>query len=471
MKMANFRLFDLPKELVLEVLEACERHDLATFIRTSNASWNIGHPVLYALPIEEKQRVFLWAARTNRDGLVKYILDDILASIRDSAAFRDSAFLTAARSGCTSILKLPLGNGADPSSALVEATTADKPEVVKILLEYGAKLEEFPPHDFYMRPVDVGKENILHYAAMQGSTEMVRFLLTSNFGLNIDKADQNSDTALMKASFKGYHSTVAILLAHKAKPNLANAQGHTPLSRAAGHGHTDVMQMLLDAGAKVGGTERHNPLLHAAGSMHHEAASLLLDRGADVNWVGPTLGQTALHNAVIRGDHRMVRLLLDHGADVDQKNCLSMTPLCEATPCIETSRMLLDAGASVTVDGNLPLIIATISDDRHVVELLLTRRPSLTDIERTDLLGRTALAAAAAHNRPQILQMLMKAGCDINKPDRTGQTPLSRAIENGSDECAAILRRAGACEADLDGTVPEGILDLFASLVHGLRRP
>ncbi|KAL4995944.1 ankyrin repeat-containing domain protein [Aspergillus recurvatus] len=469
--MPSFRLFDLPRELVLEVLEACERQDLATFIRASNTSWNIGHPVLYALPIEEKQRIFLWAAQYNRDGLVQYILDDVRASIKDNAAFRDSAFLTAARSGCTSLLKLPLDNGADPSSALVEATTADKPEVVKILLEHGAKLEEFPPHDFVMRPVNVDKENILHYAAMHGSTEMIRFLLTSDFGLDVDRADQNGDTALLKASFDGHHSAVSVLLAHKANPNIANAQEHTPLSWAAWHGHTHVIQMLLDAGAKVDGTQRHNPLMHAVGSMYHEAASLLLDRGADVNWVGSTLGRTALHNAAICGDHRMVMLLLSYGADVNHKDRLSMAPLCEATSHPETSRLLLDAGASVAVDGNLPLIIATVFDDRHVVELLLARRPNLADIERTDLLGRTALAAAASHNRPEILQMLMKAGCDINKPDWTGKTPLSHAIENGSDECAAILRRAGAREAESDGTIPEKILDIFASLANGLCRP
>ena len=45
---------------------------------------------------------------------------------------------------------------------------------------------------------------------------------------------------------------VKLLLAAGAKVNKKNGSGWTPLFSAARYGHTDVMKLLLDAGAKVG---------------------------------------------------------------------------------------------------------------------------------------------------------------------------------------------------------------------------
>ena len=51
----------------------------------------------------------------------------------------------------------------------------------------------------------------------------------------------------------------------------------------------------------------------AAHSGFDELVEFLLDRGADANASGP--GFTALHEAIMRRDERMVAALLAHGAN------------------------------------------------------------------------------------------------------------------------------------------------------------
>jgi len=59
--------------------------------------------------------------------------------------------------------------------------------------------------------------------------------------------------------------------------------GRTPLSYAAGGGHEDIVEILLDGRAFIDSKDRESrtPLSHAARSGHKDVVRLLLDRGAD----------------------------------------------------------------------------------------------------------------------------------------------------------------------------------------------
>lgn len=89
------------------------------------------------------------------------------------------------------------------------------------------------------------------------------------------------------------------------------------------------------------------PLHFAAANGDVELVNLLLDRGAKIN-AATQDGWTALHFACLRGDEGLVQLLLDRDADV------SMT----------------------TTSGVSALSIATSEGDREIVELLLDRGAS-----------------------------------------------------------------------------------------------
>ncbi|RDW69013.1 ankyrin repeat domain-containing protein [Aspergillus mulundensis] len=338
--------------------------------------------------------------------------------------------------------------------AFIWAAEHDRPQ----LLEY--IIEDILP---VLKENDTFRKSAFLAAARGGCCSLVDLL--------IENGVEPSD-GLMGAIKADKPEVVKILLPHGIPDGSEGRRVHlakeTFLAFASAEGSAEVIKFLVTIGANVDGTERHNPLMHAVEAGHHKAAEVLLTSGADIKLAQGSLGRTALRAAAGNGDNQMVRLLLTHGANVNQKDLLDMTPLCYATQHLETCKTLLDAGASVEADRNMPLVEATIRDYRDVVDLLLARRPK--DIERTDLLGRTPLAVAAHHNRPEILQKLIQLGADVNKADRTGQTPLSHAVENESTECIAILRNAGCRESDSDGTIPAEIINLFNSLAAGLRR-
>jgi len=77
------------------------------------------------------------------------------------------------------------------------------------------------------------------------------------------------------------------LLAKKAKVNLTNEFGSTPIAAAANLGDARMVKMLLDAGANVNRIEEfrsQTPLMWAATAASNagEMVKLLLSKGADV---------------------------------------------------------------------------------------------------------------------------------------------------------------------------------------------
>jgi hypothetical protein len=89
----------------------------------------------------------------------------------------------------------------------------------------------------------------------------------------------------------------------------------TPLNFALRCNNSDIVRLLLDAGADP--TGRDSELLTPLHDVHDAAlAALLIERGADVN-ARATEGTTPLHLACVRDDIDVVTVLLDHGAEVD----------------------------------------------------------------------------------------------------------------------------------------------------------
>jgi len=97
-----------------------------------------------------------------------------------------------------------------------------------------------------------------------------------------------------------------LLLDHGADPKLANKDGVTALSVAAGLGYTDSNR----------GTE----------PQALEAVKLCVSLGLDVN--APTdKGETPLHGASRRGANTIIQYLVDNGAKINAGNKQGITPL------------------------------------------------------------------------------------------------------------------------------------------------
>lgn len=111
--------------------------------------------------------------------------------------------------------------------------------------------------------------------------------------------------------------------------NQPGDQGMFPIHAAANHGHSKVIQVLLQAGADVNTPHekvRATPLQYAAASGHLEAVRTLLAAKANVN-AEDTQGRTPLMWAASKGHGQVVEELLNRGADVNRKTQGNWTAL------------------------------------------------------------------------------------------------------------------------------------------------
>ena len=179
--------------------------------------------------------------------------------------------------------------------------------------------------------------------------------------INIDEADHNGITRLIREAFRGQVGMVKELIQHGANVNAQDTRGWTVLMFASIACNIDTMGVLLDCGARVNAMS-FEP--HAMTALHHavyarqtvhvpptqrvDAIRLLLSRGADVNLKGG-YGYSALHYPVEQGNSTVVRLLLDYGADINTRDSNGTTVLMHASESgrIHIIQLLVDRGADI----------------------------------------------------------------------------------------------------------------------------
>jgi ankyrin repeat protein len=118
-------------------------------------------------------------------------------------------------------------------------------ERVRELLNDGADIEAETGED----ETDEAAETALMQASWPGRIEVVKLLLER--GAKVDAQDEDGDTSLMKAAYHGRLEVVRLLLEHGAAVNHRDDAGDTALIWAALQQHTDLVQLLLEHGADV----------------------------------------------------------------------------------------------------------------------------------------------------------------------------------------------------------------------------
>lgn len=164
--------------------------------------------------------------------------------------------------------------------------------------------------------VDVADEignTALHYAAENGDLEMIRILLESRAPL---EAEGCADlTPLFAAASRGQIDAVKLLLDAGAN---AQAKNGTILCYVCeNHGCLPMVEALLSVGAKVnvtGGYMGTTPLHVALERSHTEVIPVLLHAGANAQTKDRN-GWTPFLHAALRCDIPTVRLLMEAGAD------------------------------------------------------------------------------------------------------------------------------------------------------------
>ena len=169
----------------------------------------------------------------------------------------------------------------------------------------------------------------------------------------------------------------------------AMKDGRTPLSKAAGRGHVEVVKMLLEE----------------------------IDAASAVNVQDTAPKRTALHYAAYNGRTDVVDVLLRKGADARIEDAKSKTALA-----------LCGQGWAKDKSGDrVPIIISLVDRDRE------------TAAKDTEL-----MAIAAIKGSTKVIEKLLDARAHPNKQDEHGWTPLQLAKQYGNTDAATLLAKRGA---------------------------
>ena len=153
------------------------------------------------------------------------------------------------------------------------------------------------------------------------------------------EAAQNASTGIYNDS--NHKDVIQLLLERGAKPNKPDKHEWTPLHWAIrNRDNRDILPLLLDGGANLNSVDNNGwtPLHDAAWSSNKDAMQLLLDRGAKPDKVCEH-GTTPLHAATSNDCKDMVQLLLNVGAEPNVSDNFGNTLLLLASKGISINNM------------------------------------------------------------------------------------------------------------------------------------
>ena len=216
--------------------------------------------------------------------------------------------------------------------------------------------------------------------------------------------------------------------------NKRNPDGSTPLQWAVYNGDIAEAKRLLRAGAdpKLSNNYGATPMTLAAEVGNADLIGLLLEAGVNADSANPD-GQTALLAVARTGNVKAAERLLDAGATVDAKEKWGgQTALMWASARRHPEMMQLLISKGADVNAR------SIDRDyqRHVTA---EGRPKSLDSG-----GLTPLLYAARENCLACVDVLLKNKADINLADPDSVSPLLVAIMNANWDLAKQLISAGA---------------------------
>ena len=404
------------------------------------------------------------------------------AGVRATDNQGDTCLTLAAYSGHTEIVRYLVGlpevelnhHEGDKKTALQCAVEENHPADAQVLITAGADMDT----------KDNEGRSPLHYACIDGALNIVKMLVEAGAGVCV--RDDYDATCLTIAAYRGHTETVRYLVGlPQVEVNLRNGNGCTALHCAMQHNDTEMVQVLIDAGADIDTESVHlasfsgaldvvkmlvrlgarvcvsnntegTCLMIAAGRGHTETVRYLLSLPEVELNHQDSAENTALHCAVdvCPIDQTsavqcalVVQLLIDAGADIEMKNRSGHSPLHNACcfGALDIVKMFVEAGAGVRDTDNhgcTCFMLAVQIGHTETVRYLVGLRE--VDVNHQDSDDKTALHCAVEEKYTEIVQLLITAGADMDTKDNEGRSPLHDACCFGALDIVKMLVEAGA---------------------------
>lgn len=362
--------------------------------------------------------------------------------------------------------------------ALCDAIESGFNEAVRLMLAHG--VSELNVHD--------DCENPLCRAILSKNASCIEMLLKA--GANVNTINRLDDKDLIVARAAVRVNDVATLTRLMEAGLQIHEDNDSLLKSAVSAGAEDCLKLLLP----LIKTSRTELLCKCASLGRPDIISLLLEAGADIKTKRevisgpfhtekrPPLLACITGNESINKDKESesVKLLLKAGGQVndrvenpyhneDKHRCClgeAIIRYC-SSDCIA---LLLAAGAEVNTPTNkleeTPLMLAAATGQARVVELLLKAG---ADVNIISAKGATALMLAADSGFPQIVRRLIEAGADMQAKDYAEKDAFMYALQNGNLRSAEELIIAG-CATSALSSIPAPFFPMVDNVLEMLRR-
>ena len=354
---------------------------------------------------------------------------------------------TASLNGSESMVRRLLDAGANPNAALL---AGEAPVMVAARTGNAAIVEQLIAKGANVNARGARGQTALMWAVAQRHSHVVKVLLAHHADLQVRSAVWSQVMAVPPHGYLPYNKDIP-------------AGGETALLFAARVGDLESARLLVASGANVNDADAWgvSATTLAAHSGFEELVELLLEKGADPN--AAPAGFTALHEAIMRRDEKMVGALLAHSADAN-------TPLRTWTP---TRRSSEDFNFAPELVGATPFWLAARWSEPGIMRQLVRRGANPLVVHRGERMvdgrgeafirrteettpimaamgmgGGRAWVPLAREGREgrtlEAVKLAVELGVDVNRANTDGRTALDAAKALKYETVAAFLVEHGA---------------------------
>ena len=393
------------------------------------------------------------AAMSGNEELFNYFLDKGL-DIKRRRPNNTSVIFFAAIGGNVSIMQKCIDAGLDVnektpggSSPLLEAARKNRTEMCHFLIEKGADTQVQLKSGF----------NLLNAAAKNGNVDLFN---TFSKYFSLLRLSRKPSTLVHDAVISHSLEILSILVKNKFNVN-EEMNGRMPLHLAAASGDLQIVRFLIDNGAKQIPDEKENlPLHYACESGNMQLVTYLLDQGEDIN-ARNILGLTPLLSAAAAHQFQVVKFLLVKGADLTHTDNKNRNVLHFA--CSHCDADFVDTCTTFDVkidqedeDGYTPLFSAVIGNNIDLVNELIRLGCDVNHLSKS---GESLMHFLP--NDTAMVDLLLSKGLTVNQTTSIGRTPIHYAAEKGYKKLLTYLIDKGG---DPFATDNEGVTsDILAS--------
>ena len=273
----------------------------------------------------------------------------------------------------------------------------------------------------------------LLWASLSSSGEFIETLIDLGANVNAQRSDDKVTPLILSADCNNFLA-VNLLLDHGADANIASADGNSPMHRAVSNGFFDIAKRLVEKGSDVNlqNKEGRTPLFLGVKNKHEQLIKLLIENEADVK-IGYKKNYTE-------------RIQLVRGKDKGRA----------AWHYVLVKKHLLGLFLKRVKGGRI-----NVADFGDILRSGWGKDPPegiidqiLEECDFKEIPGVTVLhIASKENNEPEIIDLLVKSGANVNAQDAEGFTPLHMAAIHGN---LKIVKKLVDLEADVNIVTTDG---------------